>query len=167
MGSTSFTLFNVFQRISTFFQLSFNFLSTYFNMFWRILTLTFASRTRFCKNMLKESVKYVDIRWYSKPISTKFHLIYRMKIVEIFCIISSYFNIISTLFQLICTQALQCSSEPSRSPCKISRRARVRAGHRRCQFAFRCQFGFQVFNVCLLHRALHRIVATLARDISI
>jgi hypothetical protein len=84
-----------------------------------------------------------------------------MKIVEIFCIISSYFNIISTLFQLICTQALQCSSEPSRSPCKISRRARVRAGHRRCQFAFRCQFGFQVFNVCLRYQA--RTAPTLIR----
>ena len=84
-----------------------------------------------------------------------------MKIVEIFCIISSYFNIISTLFPLICTQALQCSSEPSRSPCKISRRARVRAGHRRCQFAFRCQFGFQVFNVCLRYQA--RTAPTLIR----
>jgi hypothetical protein len=31
----------------------------------------------------------------------------------------------------------------------------------------RCQFGFQVFNVCLRHRALHRIVATVARDIDL
>ena len=76
-----------------------------------------------------------------------------------------YFNIISTLFQhnFNLTATVFFRAQPVQDFKACARACRPPS----LPVRLRCQFGFQVFNVCLRHRALHRIVATVARDIDL